>query len=249
MIRLEIAPDAAALAALAAEKVTGLAAEALTERGMFTLAVSGGSTPAGMFRELAQRPLPWKRIHLFQVDERVAPDGDPDRNLGELQEKLLDRVAIPAGNVHLMPVTAPDLAASASAYARELRRVCGGDGTLDLVHLGLGDDGHTASWPPGDPVVEVVDTDVAVVGPYRGRLRMTLTPPAVNRARCILWLVSGTDKARILQDLLSGKPSLPASHVRTDRATVVADATSLRGAPGASRPDAQRPPGIEPRSR
>ncbi|MGH2769189.1 MAG: 6-phosphogluconolactonase [Actinomycetota bacterium] len=224
MIRVETLPDAAALAARAADYVAEHAGAGVAERGTFSLAVSGGATPAPMFRELATRRVPWEAIHLFQVDERVVPPGHPDRNLGILQESLLDRIPIPEGNVHLMGVNDDDLDAAARAYAQELRRVCGEGSRLDLVHLGLGSDGHTASWPPGDPVVEVTEMDVAVVGPFRGRLRMTLTPPPVNRAREILWLVAGPDKADALRRLLAGDPGLPATRVRTDHATLLAGA-------------------------
>jgi 6-phosphogluconolactonase len=225
VIRVEILPDAA-LGARAADFVAGRAAAAVAERGSFTLAVSGGATPAGMFEEFARRPMPWEAIHLFQVDERVAPPGHPDRNLVTLRENLLDRVPIPAGNAHPMEVNGEDLAAAARAYARKLRGVCGPEGRLDLIHLGLGSDGHTASWPPGDPVAEEADEDVAVVGPFQGRLRMTLTPPAVNRAREILWLVAGSEKAETLRRLLEGDPALPATRVRTDRATLLASTSA-----------------------
>lgn len=223
VIEVEVAPSTGALAGRAARRVAELAAEAIADRGLFTLAVSGGSTPARMFAELAAQTLPWERIHLFQVDERVAPEGHPDRNLTGLQANLLGRVDLPPGNVHLMPVTAEDLRAAADEYAGELRAVCGEAPALDLVHLGLGDDGHTASWAPRDPVMEVADRDVAVVGPYRRRLRMTLTPPAVNRARRVLWLVSGEGKAHMLKRLLAGDPVLPAARVQADRALVLAD--------------------------
>lgn len=223
MIPVEVAEGPEALASLAASRVAVLAETALAERGRAVLALSGGSTPGRMLAALARCGLAWGRVHVFQVDERVAPDGDPDRNASALRANLLERVPIPEANVHLMPVTAPDLAAAARAYAAELAETTG-DGVLDVVHLGLGDDGHTASWPPGDPVVDADgpdDADVAVVGPYRGRLRMTLTPAVVNRARAVVWLVDGADKAPVLERLLAGDPALPASRVRTDRAVVL----------------------------
>jgi 6-phosphogluconolactonase len=224
MIPVEIAPDSDTLAARAADHVAAQAEEAVRERGRFTVAFSGGSTPARMFDALAERKLPWDAVHVFQVDERVAPDGHPDRNYTDLAARLLDRVPVPPENIHPMPVTAEDLEEAARAYAADLAEVTG-DGVLDLVHLGLGDDGHTASWPPGDPVVDAVgpdDPDVAVVGPFNGRLRMTLTPKAVNRARAILWLVDGAAKAPVLARLLAGDPAIPASRVRRDRAVVLA---------------------------
>ncbi|HYT38112.1 MAG TPA: 6-phosphogluconolactonase, partial [Acidimicrobiia bacterium] len=112
---------------------------------------------------------------------------------------------------------------AAGAYSEEIRSVTGPGGGLDLVHLGLGDDGHTASWPPGDPVVDAT-ADVAVVGPFNGRLRMTLTPPPVDRAGWILWLIAGAAKAPVVARLLAGDPALPSSLVRRHDATLLADA-------------------------
>jgi 6-phosphogluconolactonase len=230
-LSLEVAPDAAALAKAVVRHVIEAADAALDQRGRFTLALSGGTTPHRFFEELAHRPLPWRSIHVFQVDERVAPAGHPDRNLTGLTAHLLDRVPIPAANVHPMPVEAADLDAAAADYAAELRQVCGPQGVLDLVHLGLGDDGHTASWPPGDAVLDITDADAAVVGPYRGCRRMTLTPPAVNRAGRILWLVDGAGKAPVLARLLDGDPTIPASRVRREGAVVVAGADAAPPAP------------------
>jgi 6-phosphogluconolactonase len=228
-VEIVIETDAAALAKAAVRHVIEAADAALDERGRFTLAVSGGSTPLRFFDELTHRPLPWRSIHVFQVDERVAPAGHPDRNLTGLMEHLIDRVPIPDANVHPMPVEASDLEAAAADYAAELAEATG---VLDLVHLGLGEDGHTASWPPGDPVVDVKDADVAVVGPFNGYRRMTLTRPPVNRAGRILWLVDGASKAPGLSKLLAGDPSIPASRVRREGAVVLAtkDATPPDGA-------------------
>jgi 6-phosphogluconolactonase len=228
---VEVAPDAAALARAAVGHVIAAADAALDERGRFTLALSGGATPQRFFEELSHRPLPWRSIHVFQVDERVVPAGHPDRNLTGLMEHLVDRVPIPDANVHAMPVEASDLDAAAADYAGELAEVCGPEAVLDLVHLGLGDDGHTASWPPGNPVLDVTDADVAVVGPYRGHRRMTLTPPAVNRAGRILWLVAGAGKAAALARLLDGDPAIPASRVRQEDAVVAAGADAVPPAP------------------
>lgn len=228
---MEVASDATALARAAVRYVTDALDAALDERGRFTVAFSGGDTPRRFFEELTHRPLPWRSIHVFQVDERVAPPGHRDRNLTALATQLLDRVPIPAANVHPMPVEAADREAAAAGYAAEIREVCGPGGVLDVVHLGLGDDGHTASWPPGDPVVDVTDADVAVVGPYRGYRRMTLTPPAVNRAGFILWLVDGAGKAPALARLLEGDPTIPAAGVRQEGAVVLASADAAPPAP------------------
>jgi 6-phosphogluconolactonase len=224
-IQVEILPDGGALAERAADLVAAELGTAVAARGRASLAVSGGSTPLAFLTALAERALPWEAVHVFQVDERVAPPGHRDRNLTGLEAALLDRVPIPPGNVHPMPVEEPDVEAAAAAYADEIRNVTGPDGSLDVVHLGLGDDGHAASWPPGDPVVDATD-DVAVVGPFNGRLRVTLTPPAVNRAGRIVWLIAGADKAPVLARLLAGDPALPCSRVRRNNATLLADAAA-----------------------
>jgi len=191
---------------------------AVADRGVAHVAVSGGNTPTVMFGTLATLPVPWTAVHIWQVDERVAPDGDPERNLVDLQMALLSKV--PA-TPHLFDVTSPDLDAAMSAYARDLEQSC--YGVLDVVHLGLGDDGHTASWPPGDPVVDVTDTDVARSLEYKGRVRVTLTVPAVNRAREIMFLVAGADKATAVAALVDGAGTVPASHVRRDGTVVLLD--------------------------
>ena len=228
-MRIEILADADGVAVAAARAIAAAAREAVLARGRFTFAVSGGRTPWQMLRALAAEPLPWKEIHLFQVDERVARAGDPDRNLTHLRESLLSRVDLPAGNLHAMPVERDDLVAGAAAYARELSGVAGG--VLDLVHLGLGPDGHTASLVPGDPVLEVRDEDVAVTGPYGGHRRMTLTYPAIDRARRILWVVTGAEKAPMLPRLDAGDRSIPAGRVAADRAAILADADAAAGLP------------------
>ena len=225
---MEILPDGPALARRAADLVAARLAEAIDARGQATMAVSGGSTPAAFLAELAHRRLPWEAVHIFQVDERVAPPGDPERNLTGLSDALLDRIPIPPANVHPMAVEAPDLEAAAAAYGEEIRAVTGPVGRLDVVHLGLGDDGHTASWPPGDPVVDAT-VDVAVVGPFNGRLRMTLTPPAVNRAGWIMWLISGAGKVPAVHRLLARDPALPASRVRRHDVGLLADAAAGAG--------------------
>lgn len=220
-LEVEIHPDADAVAERAAEIVAAAATEAITAQGRFTLAVSGGRTPWAMFGALYGR-LPWEKVTIFQVDERIAPDGDPDRNLTQLERSL------PAGHaadLRPMPVTAPDLEAAADAYAAALPQ------GFDLIHLGLGPDGHTASLVPGDPVLDVSDRDVALTGEYQGRTRMTLTYPVLNRARRILWLVTGEDKVNALARLRSGDTAIPAGRVYTEHALVVADAAAAGSAP------------------
>ena len=155
-MQIEIHDDGAAVARAGARFVVEAARRAIAARGKFLFAVSGGRTPWQMMAELVRADVEWASWHLFQVDERIAPAGDPDRNLTHLQESLLAHVAVPAGNVHAMPVEASDSEAAARVYADELARVAGTPVVLDLIHLGLGPDGHTAScgtsdavWPSG----------------------------------------------------------------------------------------------------
>ncbi len=220
-------PDATAVAQRAAGRVARRAREAVARRGAFHLAVSGGSTPWRMLEALAGEEVPWRAVHLFQVDERIAPRGDPDRNWTRVEEVLLDRVPLPESHRHPMPVEGPDLEAGAAAYARELAGVAGEPPVLDLVHLGLGEDGHTASLLPGDAVLSVSDADVALTtGAREGRRRMTLTYPAIARAREVLWLVTGASKAPMLRRLEAGDASIPAGRIRREAARVLADAAA-----------------------
>jgi 6-phosphogluconolactonase len=153
----------------------------------------------------------------------VAPPGDPDRNLTHLRESLLDHTPLRAEQVHAMPVEEADLEAAAARYARTLQAIAGPEPVLDLAHLGLGPDGHTASLVPGDPVLGVTDRDVAVTGVYQGRRRLTLTYPILNRSRRVLWLVTGGGKADMLVRLRAVDPAVPAGRVRQDQALVLAD--------------------------
>jgi 6-phosphogluconolactonase len=210
---LQVAADADAVAQNAAAYVAARARAAVAEHGRFSFAVSGGHTPWAMFAALAKEDMPWADVELFQVDERVAPDGDPDRNLTHLRDSIGDAPA----RVHPMPVTDADLDSAAAAYATVLPQ------RFDLVHLGLGPDGHTASLVPGDPVLQVHDRLVAVTQPYQGHRRMTLTYPALTRADQLLWLVTGADKRDALGKLLAGDQSIPAGHVLALRSLVLAD--------------------------
>jgi 6-phosphogluconolactonase len=223
-MKVEILPDAATVARKAAQFIATEARAAVSARGRFTLAVSGGHTPWQMLRLLATENVPWGGVHLFQVDERVAPAGDKERNLTHLKESLLGIVKLPPGQVHAMPVEEKDLAVAAARYSRELESVAGSPPVLDLVHLGLGPDGHTASLVPGDSVLEVSDRRVALTGgEYQGHSRMTLTYPAIDSARKILWLVTGAEKRDPLAKLLAGDPSIPAGRVQNENMIVVAD--------------------------
>src|SRR6267142_2122914 len=194
-MKIELFSDEQSTARAAAKFVAAEAAAAVAARGQFVVAVSGGRTPWIMLRALGNEEVPWERIHIVQVDERVAPKEHPDRNLVHLRENLLYHSPIRPEQLHAMPVESPDLEAAACQYASTLGKIAGSPPTLDLVHLGLGPDGHTASLVPGDPVLDVNDVDVATTGIYQGRRRMTLTYPILNRSRFVLWVVTGSEKA------------------------------------------------------
>jgi 6-phosphogluconolactonase len=230
-VKIEVLADADAVARTGAAWIAAEARAAIATRGHFIVAVSGGHTPWLMLRALAGEDVPWENVHLVQVDERVAPAGHPDRNLSHIRESLLEHAPLRPEQVHAMPVEAADLQAAAARYARTLQEIAGSPPVLDLVHLGLGPDGHTASLVPGDPVLDVTDADVALTGMYQGRRRMTLTYPIINRSRHILWLVTGAEKAGMLVRLRDGDPSIPAGRVRQDQALVIADSAVGRLGP------------------
>jgi 6-phosphogluconolactonase len=222
-LKIEVHADADAVARRAAAWIAGAAMQAIAQRDRFVMALSGGTTPWPMLRVLATETIDWPKVHVVQVDERAAPIDSPDRNLTHLRDALLARVPLPAAQVHPMPVEDDDLAAAAKSYSRSLARLAGSPPLLDLVQLGLGADGHTASLVPGDPVLEVSRADVAVTAEYRGRRRMTLTFPIINRARRILWLVTGEDKADAVARLVEGDLSLPAGRISREPALLLAD--------------------------
>ncbi len=222
-MKMDVFADEETAARAAAGMIASEARAAVSVRGRFVAAVSGGRTPWIMLRALANEDVPWEAFHLAQVDERVAPEGHADRNLTHLRESLLQHVRIRPEQVHAMPVELPDLEAAAREYAATLAEIAGSPPILDLVHLGLGPDGHTASLVPGDPVLDVTDTDVAVTGPYQNRRRMTLTYPAINRARRILWLTTGGEKKAMLARLVERDTSIPAGRINTERAIIIAD--------------------------
>ena len=222
-MKVETFPDAEAVAQKGAEIIATEARSAVKARGRFIVAVSGGHTPWQMLRALANEDVPWEGVNVVQVDERVAPDGDPDRNLTHLRESLLEHAPIRADQIHAMPVQSTELEAGAKRYTVTLEEIAGTPPVLDLVHLGLGPDGHTASLVPGDPVLNVADSDVALTGFYQGRRRMTLTYPILNRARGILWLVTGKDKVAALARLRDGDVTIPAGRIQATNAVVLAD--------------------------
>ena len=224
---LEVLADAGSAARHAAEAIAAEARAAVQARGRFTVAISGGRTPWMMLHALSSLDVPWESVRVLQVDERVAPEGHADRNLTHLRESLLAGGRHDPKHILAMPVESADLEKAADRYAQTLVEVAGSPPVLDLVHLGLGSDGHTASLVPGDPVLGVSDCDVALTGEYQGRRRMTLTYPALNRARRVLWLVTGEDKAEMLARLRAGDRSIPAGRVRQDHAVMLADRAAV----------------------
>jgi len=228
-MHIEVLSDIDAVAKRAASVIAEEARNAVAVRGRFLLAVSGGKTPWIMFRALGAETIPWDHVHIVQVDERIAPAGHADRNLTHLRESLLVNAPLNPEHIYAMPVETQDLAAAAARYASLLAGIAGVPPVLDLAHLGLGADGHTASLLPDDPVLDVTDADVAVSGVYQGRRRMTLTYPILNRARRILWMVTGSDKAGAFIRLRNGDASIPAGRVRQDRALILADRAAAGG--------------------
>src|SRR5271163_271560 len=209
-MKVQIFSDADEVAKAAAQFIASEARASVEARGRFNLAVSGGRTPWQMLRDLADQEIPWQQMQFVQVDERIAPAGDPDRNLTHLRESLLSHAPLRPEQIHAMPVEEKNLEAAVAEYALTLQQIAGSPPVLDMVHLGLGPDGHTASLVPGDPALKITDVDVAVTGVYQGRQRMTLTYPTLNRARRVLWVVTGGEKVPMLRRLMDGDESIPA---------------------------------------
>ncbi len=226
-MQVEILANPEAVAKRAAALVAADAREAVAARGCFNVAFSGGHAPWIMLRDLADEDMPWDKVQVFQIDERVAPAGDPDRNLTHLRDSLLERAPLRLDQIHAMPVELPELEGAAAQYEQTLREYCGSPAVLDLAHLGLGPDGHTASLVPGDPVLNVIDRDVALTGVYMGRRRMTLTYPMINRSRKILWLVTGADKVDALKKLRAGDTSIPGGRIARENALLLAEEASV----------------------
>ncbi len=217
-IPIEVLSKDISVALRAAEIVVEHANAAIAERGSFTLAVSGGHTPGQMFADLGGREdFPWEQTTIYQVDERIGPDGDPNRNLTLLWDNLSPQAV---NRLRPMPVTADDLESAADAYAAALPE------RIDLIHLGIGADGHTASLVPGDPVLDVLDRDVALTAEYMGLRRMTVTYPVLNQARALLWLITGKEKRDALSRLQGGDETIPAGRVSRVQAQIVADAAA-----------------------
>lgn len=227
-MELQILPDAEAAANRAAEIIAAFARERIRLSGRFLFAVSGGSTPWKMLRQLADTDLPWDSMALFQTDERIAPDGDPQRNLTRIRENLLHHSALSQEQIHAMPVEQTDLEAAAQDHSRLLRELCGDPPALDLIHLGLGEDGHTASLLPGDPACNSREL-IAISNEYQGLRRMTMTYPTINAARRRLWIVTGANKRPMLKRLYHGDSGIPAGLVERDNAVILADQDAAEG--------------------
>jgi 6-phosphogluconolactonase len=200
-----VLPDPGAVHRRGAELIAEAARASVEERGHFAMGASGGRDPWEMYSQLEDHEMDWTETEIFQVDERIAPAGSDERNLTHLIESL----SIGAqGSLRPMPVTDDDPEAASERYAESLPEA------LDLAHLGLGPDGHTASLVPGDPVLEVTDRRVAVTaGEYQGTRRMTLTLPELGRVRRLLWVITGAEKREPLAKLLARDPSIPAGRV------------------------------------
>ena len=211
------------LAEEAAAYIASVLRMAVDERGRATVAFSGGSDGPELLAAVAAADVPWHAVDVFQVDERVAPAGHPDRNLNAIQEWLVAPAALPPDQLHAMPVEAADLEEAALRYAEIVHQVAGQPPRIDLVHLGIGPDGHTASLIPGSPLLTETARSVAVTDPYQGRRRMTLTLPVLSGARSILWYVNGAGKASIARRLVDGDRSIPASLVERSHAILLID--------------------------
>lgn len=210
-------PDVAATERAAAEYIATRLTQASRERGVATLAISGGTTPWGMFARLAEQPVPWNDVQIFEVDERIIALDHAARNWKRfLASPLARRVA--QANQHAMPVEIEDAERAARVYANTLTARAGDPPTLDVVHLGLGEDGHTASLIAGDPLLEDSQRWVGVSGRFQGFQRLSLTLPTLNRARCIVWFIVGAARRPALTRLLAADPAIPAGRVRQDQA-------------------------------
>lgn len=219
--------DVAATPGLAAQRAAQRLADALRagirRRGLACMALSGGRSPRPLFEALARQSLDWSAVHVFQVDERIAPAGDPARNLTALAEVFVHAGPLPAAQLHAMAVEQADPVAAAQGYAETLVTLAGEPVVLDAVHLGLGDDGHTASLFPGDAALAVTGRFVAVTDRHAGFRRLTLTYPVLDAARLVVWFVVGAGKQPVVRQLVAGDTAIPAGRVAGDRAVLVTD--------------------------
>lgn len=214
-MKIHIEQDADQLALEAAAWIGEQARHAISERRMFSIALSGGRGPHGLFEALAREKIDWERVHLFQVDERAAPLESPERNFRAIRSLLVERVSIPCEQLYPMPVAREDLEAAAADYAATLERVLGPGSVLDLVHLGIGEDGHTASLLPGDPASET-GAPVIVSMEYEGYRRLSLNYHILSGARQRCWFVTGPAKSEVLPRAVDGDAGIPAGRIERD---------------------------------
>ena len=205
---VEVLPDKAALIQRSLLLTTAKIQTAIQERGMCTIALSGGSTPKPLYEAIATQPLPWEKIHVFWGDERYVPPDDPDSNQLMARRAWLDKVEIPDENIHPMPTNEPDPADAAQKYEAHLKEFFhlqpGEFPQLDVNLLGMGDDGHTASLFPHTAALQVRDR-LITVGDKDGQPRITFTVPTINQSRCIIFLVAGANKRPALAEIFASE--------------------------------------------
>jgi 6-phosphogluconolactonase len=206
MKQVEILADKTALIQQALELVLEKLHAAITARGIATLALSGGSTPKPLYEALAQQDLPWDKLHIFWGDERYVPPTHPDSNEGMARQAWLNHVPIPASHIHPMPTDASDPAVAAERYEHDIRQFFqvppGRFPSLDVILLGMGDDGHTASLFPHTAALQVQDR-LITVGNKDGQPRLTFTVPLINQARCVVFIVAGASKQPALAQIFA----------------------------------------------
>ncbi len=220
--QVEILPDRSAIVTRALEIVLEVYKRAIARDGKFTIAVAGGSTPKPLYELLATQPLDWSKVHVFWGDERYVPVSDPQSNEGMTRKAWLDRVAIPAENIHAIPTYDSDPADAAQRYQQHIQGFFGiwpsEFPKLDLVLLGIGDDGHTASLFPGTRALTVLDR-LVTFGQKDSQPRVTFTATLINKADTILFLVDGIGKANALKAIMAADGdanTYPARLIRTE---------------------------------
>lgn len=203
---VEVLPDLSALVQRSLDLILPRVSQAIAERGIFTIALSGGSTPKPLYEALAAQNLPWDKIHVFWGDERYVPSDHPDSNEGMARKAWLDKVSIPSGNIHPMPTDEAEPAVAAKRHEQQLQKFFqsqpGEFPSLDVVLLGIGDDGHTASLFPHTEALKVHDR-LITVGNKDGQPRITFTAPLINQARCVIFMVTGANKQAALAQIFA----------------------------------------------
>jgi 6-phosphogluconolactonase len=209
-MHIAIYPDIDAISQEAAKYVVRVAQEAIAARGLFSFGLSGGSTPSTLYSLLGSEPyrdqIDWHAVHFFWSDERCVPPTDPQSNYRLAQETLLSKLSLRPEQIHRMPAERPNREQAAADYAAEIHQVLGGNGVpvFDLLQMGMGPEGHTASLFPHQPSLHEQKRLVMPVSvPKPPPDRLTFTPPLLHAARNLLYLVTGADKAEALQAVLS----------------------------------------------